>query len=168
MSKLNCPCGNQMSNVSCPSSVEATLVTDWDADNICVLEDTEEMVDAIQDCRGMWECPECGRLGFNYPKRGDNRFKWYVPEDGKPGHLCESKYDAASPDYVAPKESLFVRAQRYKNIIKQAPDGTYIALTPEIVECRGVGATVQQAYGALLSSIAEVLKRDDEDMEGGA
>ena len=83
MAKLNCPCGEQLSNVCVPNNIEGILLQDVEIKDNSTYEE-------IQDTgRSVWECKACGRLAFNYPLKDDSRVKWYVPEDGKPGGLMD-------------------------------------------------------------------------------
>ena len=84
VAKLECLCGNLLSNVACPNEIEGYLLTDMDVD--------VNKIDPIEDGRSVWECDECGRLAFSHPGRQDCSVKWYRPEDGQPGGLM--KYNA--------------------------------------------------------------------------
>ncbi|MCP4585343.1 hypothetical protein [Pseudoalteromonas sp.] len=86
MGKLNCPCGNQLSDVCQPNTIEGHLITCMEHDG---MEEIIDSLDIVTDSRGVWECHECGRLAFDYPDKGDSTVKWYVPEDKKPGRLME-------------------------------------------------------------------------------
>ncbi len=81
MSKLNCLCGNQLSNVLSPSQNNGWFVNDVAVDN---QQDWDECT-VIEIGRDVWECHECGRIAFG--NKADPGVKWYAPEDGKPGHL---------------------------------------------------------------------------------
>jgi hypothetical protein len=87
MAHIRCICGSQISNVSFPSTVEGYLITDMDMENEN-LDGASRVMDAA---RGVWECWNCGRLGFNYPDKKSNAVKWYRPEDGAPGKLMSEK-----------------------------------------------------------------------------
>ena len=86
MGKLRCPCGNVISSVAHPNIAIGNVVTQWELDGIPYNDDNAAR-GAIDDGREVWECSDCGRLAFSYPKRDDNTVKWYSPDDGKPGHL---------------------------------------------------------------------------------
>jgi hypothetical protein len=86
MAKLKCICGSQISNVSSPNTVEGYLISDLDMEN-CNLDGAMAVMDAA---RGMWECWNCGRLGFNHPDKHSSSVKWYRPEDGQNGALLKT------------------------------------------------------------------------------
>ena len=72
MTKVNCPCGNQMSDVGFPSHYVRMYITQkqWD--------DMPEAIPAAQFgevAHEFWQCDQCGRLGF-----GDDPIRWYRPE----------------------------------------------------------------------------------------
>lgn len=83
MAKLICPCGNQLSNVQCPSGNNGWFVTDEDTDN----QIEWDTCTVIEIGREVWECHDCGRVAFGNKK--DAGVKWYEPADGKPGHLTK-------------------------------------------------------------------------------
>ena len=85
MAKLTCPCGAQLSNVTSPNTIEGYMVNNMQLIN--QMGETIETLDLISIGRGIWECYECGRLAFDFPKIRDSTVKWYLPEDGKPGRL---------------------------------------------------------------------------------
>jgi len=88
MSKVNCPCGNQLSNVCSPSSVEGYLLSGYQRDVIS--DDGQIQADKLCSIlRDVWECQSCGRLAIAYPSRGDRTLKWYKPEDNIPGKLFD-------------------------------------------------------------------------------
>jgi hypothetical protein len=82
MSKLNCVCGWQISDVGHPSQEIGNIVTQCEFD----ANEPEKAAQLIENGREIWECSQCGRLGIEFP-RGSNNVKWYAPADGKSGHL---------------------------------------------------------------------------------
>lgn len=87
MGKLNCICGTQLSNVSVPNTVTGLLLRDIDMEaadgaDICKLMDIG---------RDFWECHHCGRIAVIWPRDDSGRVKYYKPEDGVPGNLCERR-----------------------------------------------------------------------------
>ena len=62
MSKVNCPCGNQMSDVSFPSNVTGYLIRSLDIDDAHVLDHIPR--------RDIWECHECGRIAVEMDRQG--------------------------------------------------------------------------------------------------
>lgn len=85
MGKLNCPCGEQLSNVSSPNEVEGYLISDMDLEACGDI----EAVDVLSVSRGVWECSACGRLAFDWPNKNDRTVKWYLPENSEQGHLMK-------------------------------------------------------------------------------
>lgn len=83
MAKLNCLCGNQLSNTSCPNQVQGVLIKDQAME----FEENRNCVQIAASGRSVWECDKCGRLAVNYPDKNSNKVKWYKPENGEPGHL---------------------------------------------------------------------------------
>lgn len=81
MGKLNCICGQQISNVQSPSSNNGYLLRDIDLER----EDEFNVLAVIEMGRDVWECFSCGRIAIGNNK--DNTVKWYKPEDEKPGNL---------------------------------------------------------------------------------
>lgn len=88
MSKVNCPCGTQLSDVGYPCPNKAALVTDVVFDEAETRERTVSS-DVVLDSRDVWECYECGRLAIDHPESGSNRIKWYVPADGIRGDVMK-------------------------------------------------------------------------------
>lgn len=73
MARLDCVCGNLLSNVCFPNELEGNLRSTY----------------GYKD-RSVWECPECGRLAIDLKDmQGYTIVKWYDPEDGKVGNLFE-------------------------------------------------------------------------------
>ena len=85
MGKLNCICGNRLSNVQSPNEVEGILIKDYDLD----WEGEKDLIQVLELGREVWECNECGRLAISYPDMNDRKMKWYKPENGEPGHLMK-------------------------------------------------------------------------------
>lgn len=78
MSKVNCPCGWQISNGAMPSINNGWLMSDIEQDALPeILEDTTELINLSRD---VWECTQCGRLAIG--NRIDNSVIWYKPEAG--------------------------------------------------------------------------------------
>lgn len=85
MSKVNCPCGVQLSNIMGPSRNNGWFISDFEADKI---EEWDEYTLIVKG-RDVWECYGCGRIAFG--DRGTNAIKWYLPEDGVSGLLTPPK-----------------------------------------------------------------------------
>lgn len=77
MSKINCPCGNQLSDVSVPSINRAWLLTDEQFENSDDLIDIAILQTQLQ---AVWVCNECDRRGLE-DKTG--RVEWYARETVK-------------------------------------------------------------------------------------
>lgn len=91
MSKVNCPCGNQISDVISPNNYTGIVITSKTLDSYYELEETpcgkNLMAETIHgDGLEMWECPECGRIAISV-KRNSSEIKWYIPEDEKAIHI---------------------------------------------------------------------------------
>lgn len=82
MSKVNCPCGNEISNVCSPSINNGWLLSDLDLEK---MEETIESIDIVTVARDVWECHECGSIAIG--NNTDNTIKWYSPKDGVKGEL---------------------------------------------------------------------------------
>lgn len=78
MGKLNCPCGNQLSDVGDPSRNKGWVLRDIDLE--------KDNVDPIGDGVDLWECHDCGRIAFG--NNIDSTVKWFLPESGKPEKIC--------------------------------------------------------------------------------
>lgn len=89
MAKLKCKCGAQLSNVSVPNNVEGYLLSEFDMDRMSG--GTNEVTEIMDHSRGLWECWQCGRLGFHFPDKNSSAVKWYMPEDGVPGKLLSEQ-----------------------------------------------------------------------------
>jgi hypothetical protein len=102
MATLRCPCGTTINNRQILNEVEGVLLTGEDIDNM----DLEWMEGrsayyANEIGRGVWECNNCGRLAFNWPRRDGCEVKWYRPEDGQPGALMAFKQVAIAAELEA-------------------------------------------------------------------
>ena len=82
MARLQCSCGNELSNVISPSSYNGWLVSDIQLDSI---EGDVDSTYFIREGRDVWECDQCGKIAIGNNK--DNKVKWYLPEDRKSGKL---------------------------------------------------------------------------------
>ncbi len=74
MAQMKCKCGNIMSNVVCPNTMEGEIHG--------IYEYGQE--------RNVWECYKCGRLHIDIDDpevKGCYISKIYLPEDGVPGAL---------------------------------------------------------------------------------
>lgn len=83
MGKVNCKCGNQISDVADPCINKGWLVSDIALD----VHGEECCVDVIQHGVDVWECRECGALAFG--KHKDNGIIWYYPESKPEQPLME-------------------------------------------------------------------------------
>jgi hypothetical protein len=84
MSKVNCKCGNQISDVSDPCRAKGRLVSD------IALEANSECgcaIDVITHGIDVWECEECGGVAFGNHK--DMGIVWYRPDDKPEKRLME-------------------------------------------------------------------------------
>ena len=71
MARLQCLCGNHLSNVCCPNYLEGEIKGAYEYEH-----------------RNVWECIECGRLSIDIKDaEGLTIVKWYKPEDGTSGKL---------------------------------------------------------------------------------
>lgn len=73
MSKLNCPCGWQISNACSPSSWIFHLLSD--EEHAKLFDDETEVKDGKLQTIDLWECTQCGRVAI-----GGNPVRWYTPE----------------------------------------------------------------------------------------
>ena len=93
MASLRCPCGTTLNNHCLPNEVEGFLLTEDDADIICLQDPKDLYSFMLENTRGLWECHACGRLAFNWPRRDGCKVKWYSPDDGEPGRLMALQHD---------------------------------------------------------------------------
>ncbi len=77
--KIECPCGNELNDISHPNPCGGHLISDSAADEISIPLDYGGI---IKLGRSVWECPRCGRLAVDYPRKQDVSVKWYTPDDG--------------------------------------------------------------------------------------
>jgi len=84
MSNLNCPCGNQLSDVGVPSRNKGWMLRDIDIEDNPAIKGRP---DPISDGVDVWECDECGRIAFG--NNTDNTMKWFIPESGNYEKLCD-------------------------------------------------------------------------------
>lgn len=84
MANLRCPCGNGLSNSG--DSYNGGLLTGPQADYV-----SDGNADIWDVWKETWECPECGRLAIFDSEKSSNTPKWYLPEDGQPGHVLKGK-----------------------------------------------------------------------------
>ncbi len=87
MSKVNCVCGNQISDVCMPSVTGGYLLgecaLDEREDVSRKLDTADSLTCAAMDIgRDFWECDQCGRIAFGYPEDGPNKIRWWSPETG--------------------------------------------------------------------------------------
>lgn len=83
MSKINCPCGNQLSDVCYPYKHKGTILSETEVDsleNVGIVSKRPKFVDnaieIILNGKEIWECPECGRLAVVME---DDYIQWYLP-----------------------------------------------------------------------------------------
>lgn len=79
MAKLECICGEVLSDSLVPSEYIGVLIGQ------CDVSDAEQST-RFQRYRDVWECVRCGRLAIEFPK-GTRDVKWYSPDDGQTGYL---------------------------------------------------------------------------------
>jgi hypothetical protein len=73
MAHIRCPCGNRLSNVCFPNTLEGQIKGIYEYKE-----------------RDVWECADCGRLAIDIKDEvGLTEVKWYIPEDGIPGDLFD-------------------------------------------------------------------------------
>ncbi len=84
MASLRCNCGNGLSNIMCPNTLEGDIRGSYEYKD-----------------RSVWECPNCGRLAIDVKDDdGLTIVKWYVPEDGKVGNLFDVGTSKEFEDYL--------------------------------------------------------------------
>ncbi len=75
MANMKCECGNRMSNVCCPNTLEGEIKGIYEYKS-----------------RNVWECEQCGRLYIDIDDpevKGCHISKCYIPEDGIKGDLFD-------------------------------------------------------------------------------
>jgi hypothetical protein len=75
MGKLNCRCGNQISDVCSPCSEKGWLIDDVSLENEVIDESANVIIVAVD----VWECRDCGSIAFGNHK--DNTVRWYRPDE---------------------------------------------------------------------------------------
>ncbi len=73
MAKMKCRCGNIMSNVGCPNTLEGEIKGIYEYNS-----------------RSVWECGQCGNLWIEIDDpdvKGCHKQKCYIPENRKPGDI---------------------------------------------------------------------------------
>jgi len=73
MGKVNCPCGNQISDVADPCPYKSRLVSDTYLDS----EDHFSWEAIFDNSVDVWQCYECKRLAIG--QQGNNKITWYTP-----------------------------------------------------------------------------------------
>ena len=76
MSKLICPCGNQISDVAVPSADKSLMISDVDMDAVEGDHGVIDFSQFIQRTRDVWHCRECGRIAI---EEKDRAVTWYRP-----------------------------------------------------------------------------------------
>jgi hypothetical protein len=84
MSKFSCRCGYVISDVTCPSTHEARLVTDLEMDDASIETPTD-----VYRSREVIECPECYRLWVQRDTSGAEYLP-FLPEQ-EPLRLAEQQ-----------------------------------------------------------------------------
>ena len=82
MAHIKCPCGRTLSNSgdAYNGGILDAAAANYVSDGNAALWD---------EWKETWECPECGRLAVFDLHADPNIVKWYLPEDGKPGHILK-------------------------------------------------------------------------------
>lgn len=75
MSKVNCKCGWQISNVVSPSHNNGWLISDLALE----FEDQKDSCEIMEIAIDVWECSQCGRIAFGNHK--DRGVVWYTPDE---------------------------------------------------------------------------------------
>jgi hypothetical protein len=81
MSKVDCRCGEQMSDVAYPSECKAYYLSDVDFDDVCDKSRFGGSIDVmllLDVMTHVWVCSNCGRLAFE--RKADRHLMWYAPE----------------------------------------------------------------------------------------
>ncbi|MEK4344332.1 hypothetical protein [Paenibacillus sp. FSL P4-0184] len=79
MAKLQCKCGEALSNSNAPNDVELRVYTDREWDKIINLGDSIDPVTIPFPRYDVWRCIDCERI---YVFDGDTVIRTYVLEDG--------------------------------------------------------------------------------------
>lgn len=74
MTKIQCLCGENLYDVTCPGPNKGWLLRDID---ICDAKNWAAS-DIIENGRDVWECHKCGRIAIGNCVNAD--VKWYSPE----------------------------------------------------------------------------------------
>lgn len=75
MARMTCNCGNVLSNVGCPNTMEGEIKGIYEYKE-----------------RDVWECYQCGRLWIDIDDpevKGCHISKSYIPENGEVGNLFD-------------------------------------------------------------------------------
>jgi|APSaa5957512535_1039671.scaffolds.fasta_scaffold07228_4 hypothetical protein len=79
MGKLNCKCGNTISDVSSPCDYVGWLMSDRAAEDSNAVH--------IEGCNSVCECNSCGRIAVDNGKSGG--VVWFTPDSGKYEGVCK-------------------------------------------------------------------------------
>jgi hypothetical protein len=91
LSKLNCPCGWQISNVGSPNDWTGSIINDNQRDQYFDDAAEDRMTDIdFSALKEIWECVECGRLAIDKTAIG-REVIWFKPEDGKYQGILKGK-----------------------------------------------------------------------------
>lgn len=93
MSKFNCECGNQLSDVGMPTLHEGYLTSESKLDELNLKElkknhDSDLFLWSMDNGRQVMECYQCGRLHIE-SKPGSNLYITYFPQNMK----CNDLFD---------------------------------------------------------------------------
>jgi hypothetical protein len=83
---MKCNCGNYLSNVACPNTMEGEIKGIYEYKS-----------------RNVWECAQCGRLWIDIDDpavKGCHISKSYLPEDGKPEEIFNIGTSRQLLDYL--------------------------------------------------------------------
>lgn len=79
MSKVNCPCGNQLSDVACPSADKGHYISDEQLDDISSQYDSGlNEYSLMEQMTDVWVCRKCNRIAF---ENSDRTLVWYFREN---------------------------------------------------------------------------------------
>lgn len=78
MSKLNCICGWQISDVGSPSDWTGHIINDHQADKHI----ENKLESFYMDLKSVWECTKCGRIAIDRTSSG-REVVWFKPVTGK-------------------------------------------------------------------------------------